>query len=234
MIDILRQALRKNRQYFYPLIPFDKDRQKLLHLDLSIHNSKLLPDIYNNQRSFSNYIDNQLNQYDCEYAVGGYNEERNIYEASPLFDSENGNRRLHIGFDIWGPAGTPVSAFMGGMVHSFAYHPADGDYGATLILSHQLEAISFYTLYGHISIQDIDKLQPGQYINRGNIIAHFGFPAENGGWPPHLHFQVIADMGLKEGDYPGVVEVVEREKYLSVCPDPDLITNMMSYTIRAS
>jgi murein DD-endopeptidase MepM/ murein hydrolase activator NlpD len=111
-------------------------------------------------------------------------------------------RRLHLGIDIWAETGTPVHAFMGGMVHSFAFNNNFGDYGATLILLHQLDGIAFYSLYGHISLNDINTIQAGEYVSRGEKIAHFGGPAENGNWPPHLHFQVIYDIELNKGDYP--------------------------------
>ena len=135
-------------------------------------------------------------------------------------------RRLHLGTDIWGPAGTPVFAAMGGMIHSFAFNNHFGDYGATLILLHQLDGLPFYTLYGHLSLRDIESISSGQYVTRGQEIAHFGLSHENGHWPPHLHFQVIIDLGLYEGDYPGVCKYSEREYYLNNCPDPDVILRM--------
>ena len=64
---------------------------------------------------------------------------------------------------------------------------------------------------------------------RGEEIAHFGTPAENGNWPPHLHFQIIHDIEMKKGDYPGVCSYGEKDKYLQNCPDPDLVLNMMQY-----
>jgi murein DD-endopeptidase MepM/ murein hydrolase activator NlpD len=61
---------------------------------------------------------------------------------------------------------------------------------------------SFYTLYGHLRLADINSLKEGQYVSRGQQIAAFGEMHENGNWPPHLHFQIISDMELKKGDYP--------------------------------
>jgi hypothetical protein len=52
------------------------------------------------------------------------------------------------------------------------------------------------------------------------VIGALGIPAENGGWPPHLHFQCIVDMEGYMGDYPGVCKWSEREQYLRNCPDP--------------
>ncbi|MFI5187661.1 MAG: hypothetical protein ACHQF0_13100 [Chitinophagales bacterium] len=66
-------------------------------------------------------------------------------------------------------------------------------------------------------------------IKKGDVIGEFGIPSENGHWPPHLHFQIIIDMGEWKGDYPGVCKFSERKKYLENCPDPDGILQMMKY-----
>ncbi|MGB8192669.1 MAG: peptidoglycan DD-metalloendopeptidase family protein [Chitinophagaceae bacterium] len=154
-----------------------------------------------------------------------------VAQVSPTGgDLEGAARRLHLGTDIWGPVSTPVFAPLGGMIHSFAFNDNYGDYGATLILTHQLDGFPFYTLYGHLSLRDIEHLSAGHYVNRGQKIAHFGEPHENGHWPPHLHFQVILDMELYEGDYPGVCRYSEREKYLANCPDPDVVLRMNRWT----
>lgn len=60
-------------------------------------------------------------------------------------------------------------------------------------------------------------------------IGELGLPAENGQWPPHLHFQLIASMEGWEGDYPGVCRYSEKDHYLLNCPDPDLILQMNQY-----
>jgi murein DD-endopeptidase MepM/ murein hydrolase activator NlpD len=87
-------------------------------------------------------------------------------------------------------------------------------------------------LYGHLSLNSIRNLQPGDRFSKGDIFAEFGIPVENGQWPPHLHFQVIKDLQGYAGEYPGVCRNSEKEKYLSNCPDPDLILQMMKYAKR--
>jgi murein DD-endopeptidase MepM/ murein hydrolase activator NlpD len=84
-------------------------------------------------------------------------------------------------------------------------------------------------LYGHLSQSSIKNIREGDKVERGDVFAEFGIPAENGHWPPHLHFQVIKDIGEWKGDYPGVCKYSEKEKYLDNCPDPDLILRMMKY-----
>jgi len=201
-------------------------------MDFTDANKTLTPAIFTDTARFAAYISGGLEETGSRYGIGGYNELRTIYSRSPHFDGQGEPRRLHLGTDIWGAAGTPVYAFMGGMVHSVAFNDAYGDYGATLILTHQLDAFRFHTLYGHLGVADTRKFSAGQYVIRGQEIAHFGAEAENGHWPPHLHMQIIVEMGIKEGDYPGVCTYSEREKYLENCPDPDLILQMDQYLLK--
>ena len=136
-------------------------------------------------------------------------------------------RRLHLGIDIWGKPYTKVMAPLNGIVHSFDFNNAYGDYGATIILTHNLEGFTFHTLYGHLSLNSLKNFQEGDVVRKGDVFCEFGIPFENGQWPPHLHFQIIKDMQGMKGDYPGVCRFSEREKYLANCPDADLILGMM-------
>jgi peptidoglycan LD-endopeptidase LytH len=225
-------VLKKNQLSFYPVVPFDESKDKLLLMDFTSTNATLTSEIFDDTERFSEYVEDILEDSGAAYGIGGYGELRTVYSRSKIFDSADmyeEPRRLHLGTDIWGKAGTPVFAPLGGMVHSFAFNDHYGDYGATLILSHQLDGFPFYTLYGHLSLADIEKATEGQYINRGQQVGSFGVPNENGHWPPHLHFQIILDMGYKEGDYPGVCKYSEREKYLTNSPDPDIVLQMMKY-----
>ncbi len=229
MISELENALVKNAAAFHPVVKFDAARERLLRFNFTETNRDLNKTVVSDTRLLSDHINMQLRNAQASFGIGGYAENRTLYRRSALFSGEE-ERTLHLGIDIWGPAGTPVYAPLGGMVHSFAFNNNFGDYGATIILLHQLETIPFYTLYGHLSLKDISALKQGAYITRGEVIGHFGEPTENGDWPPHLHFQVIHDIELKEGDYPGVCRLSEKEWYLKNCPDPDLILNMMQYS----
>lgn len=236
--NIMMQAVsfeniaRKYQHTFNRVVDFNAATERLLSLDFTQQNKELRPEILENIDLFSDYIRQKLQTAGCKFGIGGYAEHRTIYSISTHFDGTQPGeepRRLHLGIDIWGPAGTPIYAFMGGMIHSFAFNDQYGDYGATLILLHQLDGLPFYTLYGHLSLRDIQSISAGQYVTIGQTIGHFGEPKENGHWPPHLHFQVILDMQLKRGDYPGVCKYSEKEKYLANCPDPDFILQLNRY-----
>lgn len=228
----LASSLKKYQHTFHQVVPFNAKKDKLLRMNFTAANSELNNDILGDENLFTNYIKQKMENANALYGIGGYNEYRSVYSRSAVFDAAKPGeepRRLHLGIDIWGDAGTPVFAFMGGMVHSFAFNNQVGNYGATLILLHQLDGIPFYSLYGHLSLSDINNIQAGQYVIRGETIAHFGEPAENGNWAPHLHFQLIHDMEMKKGDYPGVCAYGQKDKYLKNCPDPDLVLNMMQH-----
>lgn len=232
---MLSASLKKYEHIYHKIVPFNATQDKLLRMDFTFHNSTLTQDVINDTEKFSHYVSDKLEKAGALYGIGGYAENRVLYTRSNNYGGTDGEepRRLHLGIDIWGKAGTPVFAPFGGMVHSFAFNDQFADYGATIILLHQLDGYAFYTLYGHLSLKDIAGLKEGDYIIIGQEFAHFGVAEENGNWPPHLHFQVINEMQWKRGDYPGVCKLSEQEKYLTNCPDPDLILQMMQYAKEA-
>lgn len=221
---------------FHPVIHIDPSKEKIISVNFSHKNKELEKIDFENTAELSSYMKQLLAMQQANYGFGGYGELRSVYSRSKLFNKNLGKefkeeepRRLHIGTDIWAPAGTPVYAPLDGTIHSFAFNDHFGDYGATLILKHNLEDLEFHTLYGHISLQDLEGLQKGSIVKKGDLIAHFGNEKENGYWPPHLHFQLIRDMQGFEGDYPGVCKLSERKFYLENCPDPDFVLDMKRY-----
>lgn len=227
-------VLKKNQQLFHPVVSLDVTKDKLLPLDLTAHNTELTNEILQDTKKFTTWVNKKLTQANARYAIGGYAEHRTVYSNSKVFDADKPGeepRRFHLGTDIWGKPHTPVMAPLDGIVHSFAFNNRAGDYGATTILSHSFEGVSFFTLYGHLSINSIKNLQEGDPVKKGDVFAELGIPAENGQWPPHLHFQIIIDMGDWSGDYPGVCKYSEKEKWLSNSPDPDIILQLNKYRL---
>lgn len=224
------ERLLRHRSEFAPVVPIEPG-DKLLRMDFTVANAELTDDVLNDTNKFIRYINKKLDDAGAKYGVGGYNENRTVYSRSKVFDAAGDGepRRLHLGIDIWGKPYTKVMAPMNGIVHSFAFNNAYGDYGATVILTHNLDGETFHTLYGHLSLNSLKNLHEGDVVKKGDVFCEFGIPFENGQWPPHLHFQIIKDMQGMKGDYPGVCALSEREKYLSNCPDADLILGMMQH-----
>ena len=159
--------------------------------------------------------------------IGRYDEARLLYMSEAFAGSggEHPERRtVHIAIDIFMEPGSPVLAPLPGRIHSARDNAARLDYGPTVILEHAPEgAPPFYTLYGHLTRASVAHLSAGDRIERGQTIATIGPAPENGDWPPHVHFQIIADMLDMNGDFPGVAVASARAAWLSLCPDPNLI-----------
>ena len=178
---------------------------KYTPIDLSISNADLSKMDMENTEAFENYMETILQENDSIVAFGGYNEERNLYKTSPLFnDEESEERNIHIGMDLWIKAGTPILAALDGTVHGFDFNAGKGNYGPTIILKHSFENQDFYTLYGHLSVESIENLEIGTAFKKGQKMATLGDSSVNGGYAPHLHFQIIKEIKDYTGDYPGV------------------------------
>jgi len=93
-------------------------------------------------------------------------------------------------------------------------------------LQHHIKGLTFYTLYGHLSLSSIETLQVGQEVGKGEKIASLGDASVNGDYPPHLHFQIILDIQGFKGDYPGVCCKKDLDFYLKNCPNPDWILKL--------
>lgn len=167
------------------------------------------------------YINNVLDKSGGRVAYGGYLEKRNLYSNRSRFAVAGSSRRnIHLGVDLWVAAGTPVIAPINGRVHSFANNEGSGNYGPTLVLLHGYSDFSFHTLYGHLSPESLRLWKPGNSFKAGDLLGYLGDAGANGGYAPHLHFQLIRDMDDYSGDYPGVCSPEDLDYYSENCPDP--------------
>ncbi len=207
------------------VVDYNAAIDKLYPFDFTAANTGLDIDTVTDSQKFSEWINTKLAAGNYRYGIGGYMEHRTIYARSKHFDTDGEPRRLHLGVDIWGDAGTPVYAPLDGTVHSFQDNNNFGDYGPTIILQHDLDGLQLFSLYGHLSRGSLAGISVGLAISKNQQIATFGDIKENGSWPPHLHFQLMFDMEGKAGDYPGVARFSEKDKWLKNTPDPNLILN---------
>lgn len=159
--------------------------------------------------------------------AGGYGEDRAIYDT-PIFNPHGEEpRTIHLGLDVFARAGTPVHGPLEGVVHSVQRNDNPKDYGPTLILEHAVSAdLTIYTLYGHLGTDVLEWLAPGDVVSAGERIGELGPSDINGGWAPHLHFQVMLDLQGRSGDFPGVAKRSEAEEWLALCPDPRLFLGL--------
>ena len=162
--------------------------------------------------------------------LGYYNEPRLVYTEEAFCPGPykaSDRRTVHLGVDAFGPAGLKVVAPLAATVLLAEYRSASLDYGAVVILSHQTTAGDvFYTLYGHLDPDSIAHLSPGIKIAAGQSFAALGSKSGNGGWNPHLHFQLALTTQGIGFDWPGVADPDELALYNALCPNPAALLNL--------
>jgi murein DD-endopeptidase MepM/ murein hydrolase activator NlpD len=227
---LLENYIKSHPTQIGKVVDFDPKTDRLFPFDFTASNTELSPDDIADTGKFSNWVSKKLADTNCKYGIGGYMEHRTLYARSELFNAGDEPRRLHLGIDIWGDAGTPVYMPLAGHIHSFRDNNNHGDYGPTIILQHDLDGLKLYSLYGHLSRKDLEGSSVGDKIEKGERVGAFGNAVENGHWPPHLHFQLMFDMEGCVGDYPGVGKFSEKDKWLKNIPDPNLILKFPGLT----
>lgn len=158
-----------------------------------------------------------------DVGVGRWGEKRAVY-TSPAFASRvlpGARRDMHLGLDLFAPAGTALFSPLAARVVRTANCDRPQDYGGVLLLEHDLpDGQRFRTLWGHLDPRSIQDLRPGQPITAGQQFAALGDSSVNGGWVPHLHLQLC----LTDEDDPkaiiGVGETALADLWAELYPDP--------------
>jgi 4-aminobutyrate aminotransferase-like enzyme/Ser/Thr protein kinase RdoA (MazF antagonist) len=220
--------LEERRADLAPVFPAEVMTGRPLVLDLSVSSPLVSGDEKeNDEPGLSRRIAAALDRAGARWGIGRHLEARGLY-TTPLFAGEghplSERRTVHLGMDLFAPAGTPVCAPLAGTLEAKAERPGNLDYGGLVMLRHQADDGSvFFSLYGHLRPSSLTPLPDGAAVPAGEILGCLGIPSENGGWTPHLHLQLILDdLGLGTA-FPGVARASQRPVWAGLCPDPNLL-----------
>ena len=220
--------LQQHQEMFGPIVDRDLRGENQLVFDLSV--GSLLLGGNGDGKSpavVTEQLFRRMREANVNVGIGRYNEARLFYTNEHFkmpSDEMPQCRTIHLGIDLYLQSGSTVYAPLAGTVHSFENNSAHLDYGPTIILKHETdEGHIFYTLFGHLSPDSLDGLDVGDPIEKGKPIGRIGETDTNGGWSPHLHFQIILDMLGESGNFPGVAGPGERDIWTGICPDPNII-----------
>jgi 4-aminobutyrate aminotransferase-like enzyme/Ser/Thr protein kinase RdoA (MazF antagonist) len=165
-----------------------------------------------------------------DFWLGHYNEPRLIYTAEAFRNGAHKaseRRTVHIAVDVFAPAGTQLHAPLDATVYVVENRDAHLDYGGVIILQHETPAgDSFFTLYGHLDPEICSRLNPGDSIAKGAAFARLGDASQNGGWAPHVHFQLALNLSGMGGDWPGVATPDDMYLWDALCPNPAALLNL--------
>ncbi len=163
-----------------------------------------------------------------KFGVGRYNEVRpTMYQGEQYQNDDGVHRNIHVGIDIAAPVGSEIRAFYSGSILFIQDNNKAWDYGPTIVTEHKIlnlknEVIELYALFGHLSTESLTHLSVGDEFMTGDVLGWIGSSEVNGGWNPHVHFQLSVEKP-EQGDMPGVVSQKERQAALKKYPDPRLV-----------
>ena len=220
-----------------PLTPENVHILDLSVGSLDIPNLEILADT----AAFSRSVFGQIAAAGAQVGIGRYNEARLVYTA-PQFTVESDelpeSRTIHLGLDLFLPAGAPVFAPLDGIVYSLQNNATPKDYGPTLILQHQTGSGDlFYTLYGHLSEDSLGRTGRGRYrsaaVNTSPTSATSP-PTATGRRictfksspicsTPLFHWERQRSWGREGANFPGVAAPNQRDVWRSISPDPNLL-----------
>ena len=227
----MQRWLGKNGRDAASLFDADLRTAPSIVLDLSVGSEFLGADPRESETpALTRKISALMEEAKVSIGVGRYDEARLLY-TSPLFGADASpleeRRTIHLGMDLFAEPGTSIHAPLDGAIHTLANNTAPLDYGPLVILQHDAgDAGAFFTLYGHLDKESLARLKIGQRIARGEKFARIGTSKENGGWAPHLHFQIILDLLDLDANFPGVAYASQRAVWTSLSPDPNLLVGI--------
>jgi 4-aminobutyrate aminotransferase-like enzyme/Ser/Thr protein kinase RdoA (MazF antagonist)/murein DD-endopeptidase MepM/ murein hydrolase activator NlpD len=219
--------LNENRGTFAPVM--DKDLTDLPIGSLSVEACSNPQNPFEMSKAEAATLGADIGFKDQDW-LAHYGEPRLVYTDTAFYNGpwKASNRRtVHLGIDVFMPAGTSVHSPMAASVHHAEVRDGELDYGGMVVLRHETEAgDAFYTLYGHLAPSSISDLQQGQTLERGQVFAALGAQEENGGWDPHLHFQMATTVEAMGEDWPGVADPDEFDLWSEICPNPAALLNL--------
>jgi len=163
--------------------------------------------------------------------LGCWKEPRLIYTAPAFREGRGklgGRRTVHLGIDIFAREKTLLFAPLDSVVHVVEDHGGEQGYGGVAVLRHETDDGGiFHTLYGHLDTEALHSLTPGGVVRKGEAFARMGSTSVNGGWAPHVHFQLVLGIeGMEEDGWPGVADPDDLVFWTARCPNPAALLNL--------
>ena len=133
----------------------DFDLNKINKSIINLNSESFFAKNYKHQTKLtSKKINSYLRKNNSSIGIGIYREKRNTYKGKNYISLLNPNirRDIHIGIDIFAPAGTFIHSPLNGKILILKDNAFKFDYGPTIVLEHSIDKKNrFYTIYGHLS-----------------------------------------------------------------------------------
>lgn len=160
----------------------------------------------------------ELDATPYSWGIGTYLEKRStILRNYPQLIEEG--RIRHAGLDIIVPEGYVVYAPLEATVFVNGKEDETGSYGGYVVLKHEVNGTTFYSMYGHLNADHV--VQPGQTVPAGVPIGRVGSRSDSGQWFTHTHLQIITEQAHQAGRmYQGYVSAEDLGNIEHIFPSP--------------
>ena len=158
-----------------------------------------------------------------DWSYGGYLENRqHLWRGSYL---KTKGTYLHLGVDFNVPQGTRVAVVEDSLVMLVDEdRDYDGGWGHRVFLKpSSTRRLKIVQIFAHLQAV---RVQPGDQLAPGAVIAEVGGPPHNGNWHPHLHIQSVREPLFQEilldhfSELDGYGHPDEKAKLRREYPDP--------------
>ena len=120
-----------------PVVAPDPSRSPVVVFDFSVGSTDWSTAALSTPMLAADVLTERMRAAGAEVGVGRYDEARLVYSGAQFRTTGGPPRTIHIGMDLFQPAGAPLFAPLDGVVHSFADNDLPLDYGPTIILEHR-------------------------------------------------------------------------------------------------
>jgi hypothetical protein len=217
----LEKILIKNVWVFWVITDYNYRENKVSVFDLSKNNEKIISIDTTNPEEFSKYLFDIMKEGQAKIWIWKYAENRDIYRTSWFISWDA--RTIHLWIDLSMEPYSNIYCPYDWKVQSFQNNVWAWDYWPTIILEHELDWVTFYTLYGHLSLESLDGLYEWKIFKKWEKLCQVWNYPVNWNRFPHLHFQIISDMLWKKWDFYWVASEKQKDYFLSICPNPNYI-----------
>jgi 4-aminobutyrate aminotransferase-like enzyme/Ser/Thr protein kinase RdoA (MazF antagonist) len=219
--------LRQQAERFAPVVYPPPDSARVHVFDFSVGSLELDPFLDPaDEASLYKFVSRRLRETGAELGVSRHNEARFTTRADFLRSEGNDGsewRSVHLGVDLFLPAGSPVFAPLDSVIFALQERSAPLECGPAIVLEHEFPAGRFYALYGGLSHGSLELRPRGARVARGEKIGELAGSGETGEGTGRLHFQIFAALPDRRSSFPAWCAPAEREVWLSLCPDPNIV-----------
>lgn len=162
-----------------------------------------------------------------EWSYDGYLKDRSTIRRGTYVEKEG--LWMHLGVDLNVNPCVKIYAVAGGpIVFQGSDYPLVGGWGYHLIQLIEYHGEKHALMYAHLSRESY--IPARNHAKKGDRLGSVGKTHHNGGWRPHVHVQLFADIGEVRDwekfskDVDGYAKPEEYDYWALKCPDPtDLV-----------